>query len=184
MIRKIVTSVEDIVVEGGRSVVPVYRVGVAAAVVSNPFADEFVEDISQLRKEYSHALAEDLTPRLLAALGYGRSEVDVACFGKAALVGTSGEIEHGSAILHNLDFGGTVRDIIGGGDAMIPSVEKRGGPGSSLDVPLKNRHDASLVAYHQAIEFRIADAPGPDEILIALALGLGPRPFARIGRTE
>jgi hypothetical protein len=185
MIRKIVTYFEETLEDGGRAVQPSTRIAVVAAVIKNPFADRFEEDISALRTEFSERLARTLVPRALAVIAHGlENDVDVKCFGKAALVGTEGEIEHGSMLIHNMDFGGTFRDLIGGGDAMIPSAEKRGGPGATLDIPLKNRHDASLAAYHQTIEFRIPDAPAPDEIVVAAGISLSTRPHPRIGTRE
>lgn len=184
MIRKIVTFVDEIRVEGGRDVNPPYRSAAAAAIISNPFAGRYVDQLVELRKEYSKVLAELLVPRALHAIGFELDDLDVACFGKAALVGINGEIEHGSAIIHNMDFGGTVRDILGGGDAMIPSAEKRGGPGATLDIPLKNRHDASRAAYHQTMEIRVPDGPGADEILIAAGIAIGTRPHPGRGITD
>lgn len=185
MIRKVVTMVEETWVEGGKEVSPPTRIAVSAAVVSNPFSGKYEENIRPLREEYSLLLANTLVPRAIEALGIKSDENhEIACFGKASMVGTNGEIEHGSMIIHNMDFGGTFRDIIGGGDSMIPSAEKRGGPGASLDMPLKHNMDASLASYHQTIEFRIPDAPGPDEIVIAAAISVSTRPHPRLGITE
>ncbi|MFT3872637.1 MAG: amino acid synthesis family protein [Nocardioides sp.] len=184
MIRKVFTFVEETLIEGGQNVEGPCRAAVGAAIIDNPFAGGFTEDLTPLRAQYSKALAELLVPRALNAIGFGLDSIETACFGKAALVGLNGEIEHGSAIIHNMDFGGTVRDLLGGGDAMIPSVEKRGPAGSSLDIPLKNRHDAALAAFHQTVQIYVPDGPGADEILIAAGISLGPRPHPRIGVKE
>lgn len=184
MIRKITTFVDEIAVEGGKAVKPAYRAAAAAAIISNPFAGKYVDELIELREEYSKLLAHTLVPRVMDAIAFELDEIDIACFGKAALVGINGEIEHGSAIIHNMDFGGTFRDIIGGGDAMIPSVEKRGMAGATLDIPLKNRHDASRAYYHQTMEIRVPDGPGADEILIAAAISLGTRPHPGRGISD
>jgi len=184
MIRKVITLVEETYVEGGKDVDHPTRLAVSAAVISNPFAGRFVENLDPLKDEYAKVLAAALVERASQALKIGGGDNAVACFGKAFVVGMRGEIEHGAAIVHTMEFGGTVRDLLGGGAAMIPSVDKRGPAGSTLDVPLKNRHDASMIGYHQALEIRIPDAPGPDEIVIALGLSDGPRPHARLGPRE
>jgi hypothetical protein len=183
-IRQTHLFVNEVFTEGGREVSSRTRVAAAAAVMTNPFAGRYVEDLSPLKRDFSAELAKLVVPLAIAGVTAGVENPEIYCFGKGAVVGLNGEIEHGSALIHNLEFGKTFRDILGGGDSMLPSVEKRGGVGASIDVPLKHRHDASLVPFHQTFEIVVPDAPHPDEIIIIAAVSLGGRPHARIGGTE
>ena len=119
-LRKVVTIVEDVAREGGRPVAPPTRMVAAGAVVENPFAGRFVEDLEPLIDRYCEPLGELLTERALALLGAPAEGV-----GKGALVGLDGDVEHGSAVIHNLRFGNKVRDAIEG-TALLPAAEKRG----------------------------------------------------------
>jgi hypothetical protein len=173
-IRKLVTVVEEIRAEGGREVERPVRYAAAAAVVSNPFAGRYVADLQPLIEEYCEPLGRLLTERALAALA------DTAeCTGKGALVGLDGEIEHGSAIIHNLRFGNFVRDAVSG-TALLPAAEKRGAAGSPIDIALKHKDDHKIRSHHQTFEVRIPDAPRDDEIVIWVAFASGGRPHARL----
>jgi hypothetical protein len=173
-VRKLVTVVEEIRADGGVAVDPPVRVAAAAAVVANTLAGAYVEDLSPLAEEYCEPLGRLLVERALEALG-GPAEG----YGKGALVGLDGEVEHGSAILHNLTFGNPVRDAVDG-TSLLPSAEKCGGPGATLDLAVKHISDHKVRSHHQTFEVRVPDAPRPDEIVIWVVLAGAGRPHARL----
>jgi Amino acid synthesis len=174
-IRKVVTVVEDVCREGGREVEPPPRIAAVGAVIRNPLAGEYVEDVTPLIETYCEPLGEQLTARALALLG-----APAEAYGKGALVGLDGDVEHGSAIIHNLRFGNHVRDPVGG-TTLLPAAEKRGAAGASLDLAIKHITDQTVRSHHQTFEVRIADAPRADEIVIWVVLATGGRPHARLG---
>jgi hypothetical protein len=173
-IRKIVTVIEEVLAEGGRSVEPPTRIAAAGAVIDNPLAGRFVEDLVPLVDAYCEPLGRLLTERALRALAE-----PVEAYGKGALVGLDGEIEHGSAIIHNLRFGNQVREPVQG-SSLLPSAEKRSGPGASLDIAVKHKNDHTIRSHHQTFEVRIADAPRNDEIVVWVALASSGRPQSRL----
>ena len=174
-IRKIVTNVEEIRYEGFQTLEkPLHKCSVAAVIV-NPFAGSYAEDLSQLT-EYGEYLGEYLTKMAVKALGH----VPVHSYGKGAIIGLNGELEHGGAILHP-KLGKPMREVIGGGKAIIPSAKKVGPAGASLDVPLHYKDAAFVRTHYDAMEIRIPDAPKENEIVIALVFTDGGRPHARIG---
>src|SRR5262249_13864078 len=173
-IRKLVTVIEEVRIEGGAAVDPPVRVAAAGAVISNPLAGRYVDDLSPLADEYCAPLGHLLAGRALAALD-GRAEG----YGKGALVGLDGEVEHGSAILHNLTFGNPVRDAVNG-TSLLPSAEKYGAPGASLDLAIKHIADHKVRSHHQTFEVRVPDAPRPDEIVVWVVLATAGRPLARL----
>lgn len=169
------TVIEEVLSEAGRPLERPLRRVVAGAVIQNPLAGSYAEDLGDLI-EAGEMLGHILGKRAVAALG-GEA---VESFGKAAIVGTDGEREHAAALLHP-KLGGPLREVVGGGRAIIPSSKKMGGPGTSIDVPLHYK-DAMFVRSHfDAVEFRIADAPAPDQIVVAVAVTNGGRPHPRIG---
>jgi hypothetical protein len=173
--RKIFTLVEEIYLEGTRPVDPPARIAVAAVVIENPWAGMgFVEDLAPGIASTASDAGKLLTDRVMAALGG-----PVEAFGKAAIVGINGEIEHGSALIHTLQFGNHFRQAVGG-STLLPAVEKRAGTGTVFDIPLKHVQDATVRSHHQSFEVRVADAPHPDEILLALAAASGGRPQQRL----
>ncbi len=174
-IRKVVSIVEDVHAEGGRPVDPPLRISAAGAVVDNPFAGRWVDDLGPLIETYCEPLGMLLADRALELLG-GEAEA----YGKGALVGTDGEVEHGSAIIHNLRFGDRVRSPVEG-TSLLPSAEKRGAPGSPLDLAIKHKTDHRVRSHHQTFEVRIPDAPRPDEIVIWVVLASSGRPQSRLG---
>jgi hypothetical protein len=177
IIRKILTSVEETRLEMGREVSPPIRRAIAAMVLKNPFAGRYVEDLSELI-EASVPLGAELAARAIAALGVPGDHVQ--SFGKAAIVGEDGELEHAAALLHP-KMGAPVRSALGKGPALIPSAKKRGGPGTPIDIPLGHKDAAFVRSHFDAIEARITDAPMRDEILLCLALTTGGRPLPRVG---
>lgn len=176
-IRKLVTLTETTELEMGQPVSPPARRAYCAAVVANPCAGAYHADLTELiliGEEMGHLLAT----RCVAALGLDASTIQ--SFGKAAMVGENGEIEHAAAILHPR-LGAPLRNVLGGGKALVPSSKKMGGPGASLDIPLGHKDAAYVRSHFDAVEVRVADAPKPDEILIAIALAAGGRPLPRVG---
>lgn len=176
-IRKIVTFVEETREEMGRAVNPPTRRAAAAAVIANPCSGKFVEDLSELM-DVGEELGEILTERAVAALGIPGTSVE--SYGKAAVVGENGEIEHAAAILHP-KLGTPVRKALGKGAALIPSSKKRGGLGAAIDIPLGHKDAAFVRSHFDGMEVRIPDAPRSDEIVVAIAVTDSGRPLARVG---
>ena len=176
-IRKIVVQVEETFRAAGRVVEPPARKVAVAAVVANPCAGRYVEDLSVL-EELGADVAAVLAAQAMAALG---SAEPVTAYGKAAIVGTDGELEHAAAIMHP-KFGAPVRAAVGGGPSLIPSTKKLGGPGSTITMPLVNRDDIWSFDEMDAMEIAIPDAPHPDEVVVCLALATRGRPLARTRR--
>lgn len=176
-VRRIVTFVEDTCTEAGRTVSPPTRRAVAAAVIANPFAGRYVEDLTPLM-EIGEELGELLTERALAALGIPGDRVE--SFGKAAAVGEDGELEHAAALMHPR-LGAPVRRLLTKGAALIPSSKKRCGPGAAFDLPLGHKDAAKVRSHFDGIEVRIGDAPRADEIVVAVGLTDSGRPLPRVG---
>ncbi len=176
-IRKIVTFVEETRTEMGRVVNPPTRRAAAAAVIENPFAGKYVEDLTELM-EIGEELGALLTERAVAALGIAGPSAE--SYGKAAAVGENGELEHAAAILHP-KLGTPVRKTLGKGAALIPSSKKRGGTGVALDIPLGHKDAAFVRSHFDGMEIRVNDAPRANEILVAIAVTDSGRPLARVG---
>ena len=176
-IRKLVTIVEETRSEMGRSVDPPTRRAAAIAVIANPAAGRYVEDLSDLM-DIGEALGALLTERAVAALGIEGAMVE--SYGKAAAVGENGELEHAAAILHP-KLGAPVRKALGKGAALIPSSKKRGGPGVAFDIPLGHKDAAFVRSHFDGMEVRIVDAPRADEIVVAIAVTDSGRPLPRVG---
>jgi hypothetical protein len=176
-IRKIVTVVEETVTEMGRPVTPPTRRAAAVAVIENPFAGRYVDDLSELF-EIGEELGALLAEKAVAALGIEGSRAE--SYGKAAAVGENGELEHAAAILHP-KLGTPVRKVLGKGAALIPSSKKRGGPGVALDIPLGHKDAAYVRSHFDGMEVRIADAPRAGEIVVAVAVTDSGRPLPRVG---
>ena len=177
VIRKIVTVVEETLMEMGKDVNPPVRRAAAIAVIENPFAGRYVEDLSPLIA-IGEELGELLVKRAVAALGIDGTKVH--SYGKAAAVGENGELEHAAAILHP-KMGTPVRKALGKGAALIPSSKKRSGPGTTLDVPLGHKDAAFVRSHFDGMEVQINDAPRANEIMVALAVTNGGRPLPRVG---
>jgi hypothetical protein len=176
-IRKLVTFVEETRTEMGKAVNPPTRRAAAAAVIENPFAGRFVEDLTELM-EIGEELGALLTERAVAALGIAGPSAE--SYGKAAAVGENGELEHAAAILHP-KLGTPVRKVLGKGAALIPSSNKRGGPGVALDIPLGHKDAAFVRSHFDGMEIRVNDAPRANEILVAIAITDSGRPLPRVG---
>jgi hypothetical protein len=176
-VRKIVTFVEETHSEMDRAIVPPTRRAAAVAVIENPFAGKYVDDLSGLMS-IGEELGELLAARAIAALGIPGT--DVESYGKAAAVGENGELEHAAAILHP-KLGVPVRKALGKGAALIPSSKKRGGMGVALDIPLGHKDAAFVRSHFDGMEIRISDAPRANEIIVAIAVTDSGRPLARVG---
>jgi hypothetical protein len=176
-IRKVVTILEEVRSEMGRPVEPPSRRAAAIAVIANPFAGRFVEDLGDLI-DIGEELGALLAEKAVAALGIDGPRAEG--YGKAAAVGENGEIEHAAAILHP-KLGAPVRKVLGKGAALIPSSKKRGGPGVALDIPLGHKDAAFVRSHFDGMEVRINDAPRADEIMVAVAVTASGRPFPRVG---
>jgi hypothetical protein len=176
-IRKIATFVEETDREMDRDVSPPTKRAAAVAVIENPYAGKYVQDLSELM-EIGEELGELLTARAVAALGILGPSAE--SYGKAAAVGENGELEHAAAILHP-KLGTPVRRVLGKGAALIPSSKKRGGMGVTLDIPLGHKDAAFVRSHFDGMEVRINDAPRANEIMVAIAVTDSGRPLARVG---
>ncbi|MEL6317116.1 MAG: amino acid synthesis family protein [Pseudomonadota bacterium] len=176
-IRKILTVLEETRREGGREVSAPTRKAAAVAVIANPFAGRFVEDLSDLM-EIGAELGGLLGARCVEALGIAPAEAE--SYGKAAMVGVDGELEHAAAILHP-SLGAPLRAAVEKGAALVPSSKKMGGPGQPLDVPLGHKEAAYVRSHFDGMEVRLPDAPRAGELMVAIAVTDSGRPFPRVG---
>ncbi|KKM10388.1 peptide synthetase [Clostridiales bacterium PH28_bin88] len=176
-IRKIVTVVEETHADGLKKLNTPTRKAAAIAVIKNPFAGKFQEDLSELT-DAGEQLGKMLGERAVAALGIPKEKAE--SYGKGAIVGEQGELEHAAAILHP-KLGKPFREEVGGGKAIIPSAKKLGGPGTGLDVPLHYKDAAFVRTHYDAMEIRLPDGPRADEIVVALVVTDSGRPLPRIG---
>ena len=177
LIRKLTVIVEETHREADQPIQPPTRKAAAVAVIGNPFAGRHVEDLAEL-VEVGAMLGRLLAERAVAALGIPGGAAQG--YGKAAIVGEDGELEHAAAILHP-KLGAPVRAVLEKGAALIPSAKKRGGMGTAIDVPLGHKDAAYVRSHFDAMEVRIADAPRRDEILVAVVVTDSGRPLPRIG---
>ncbi|NGM86475.1 amino acid synthesis family protein [Parapusillimonas sp. SGNA-6] len=176
-IRKQLIIIEDTLSEMGKKVEPALRKAAAIAVLKNPFSGEYVEDLSTL-VDFGEILGERLGKAAVEALGIPSSQV--RGYGKAAIVGVDGELEHCAALIHP-KMGKPFRAAVNGGTAIIPSTKKRGGPGTRIDVPLFFKDDQWWMPYLDAMEVSVSDAPAPDEVVVVVVVTSGARPLARVG---
>lgn len=177
-LRKTVLYVEDTLIEGGRKAEKPLTLIAAAAVLKNPWAGRgYVEDLKPEIHAIAPVLGELLTAQILKAAGGGEA---VEGYGKAAVVGTSGELEHASALIHTLRFGNHYRNAVGA-KSYLSFTNTRGGANCPVVVPLMHKHDEGMRSHYLTIQFSILDAPGPDEVVVALGASIGGRPHHRIG---
>jgi len=176
--RKIVTYRETTYVEGGRDAPKPLDLIAAAAIITNPWAGRgFVEDLKPEIHAVAPILGELLTAEILRMTGGGEA---VEGYGKAAVVGTSGEVEHASALIHTLRFGNHYRKAVGA-KSYLSFTNTRGGPNCPIVIPLMHKADEGMRSHYLTIQFSILDAPAPDEIVVALGASIGGRPHHRIG---
>lgn len=176
-IRKIAVFLEETHSEMDRKVDPPTRRAAAVAVIQNPFAGKYVDDLSDLMT-IGEELGDLLATRAVSALGIPGNTVE--SYGKAAAVGENGELEHAAAILHP-KLGTPVRRVLGKGAALIPSSKKRGGLGVVLDIPLGHKDAAFVRSHFDGMEVRLNDAPRANEIMVAVAVTDSGRPLPRVG---
>ena len=176
-IRKLAVLLEETFTEADQEVRPPVRKAAALAVIQNPFAGKYVVDLSPLF-ELGAEMGELLGKRAVQALGAPAEKVQ--SYGKAAIVGADGELEHCAAILHP-KLGKPLRIAVGGGEAIIPSANKSGGPGTAIDVPLHFKDDEWRFPNFDSMEVRMPDAPRADEIVVAVVVTDSGRPHARVG---
>ena len=176
-IRRTMVCVDETRIEMGRSVEPPVRRAVAIAVIANPYAGRWSDSLDELV-----AIGEELGGLLGEACvkALGIAPDDAHSFGKAAIVGELGELEHAAAILHP-KLGAPLRRAVGKGAALVPSAKKMGGLGTAIDVPLGHKDAAFVRSHFDAIEARVPDAPRADEIVVAVAVTAAGRPHPRIG---
>lgn len=176
-IRKLVVSVEETRKEMGRTIDPPTRKAVAIAVIANPYAGRYSESLDELI-QIGEELGDLLGSRCVQALGIDGAAAQ--SYGKAAIVGEAGELEHAASILHP-KLGAPLRKVLQKGAALVPSAKKMGGQGTAIDVPLGHKDAAFVRSHFDGIEARIHDAPRAGEILVAVAVTDSGRPQPRIG---
>jgi hypothetical protein len=176
-IRKFYSVMEETHAEGQKVLDRPTRKAAAAAVFKNPYAGKYQEDLSLLI-EWGEKLGEIITRKAVAALGV--KPEDVQSYGKAAICGDSGELEHCAALMHP-KLGAPMRENVGGGKAIIPSAKKRGSSGTAIDVPLHFKNAAFVRSHFDAMEVRVPDAPKADELVLIVAVTDSGRPLARVG---
>ena len=177
-LRKIVTFDEDIYSEGGKEADPILRIIGVAAVLSNPWKGQgFVEDLQPEIKRIAPVMGKALTERLISMVGSGEK---IEAYGKAALAGTSCEIEHASAIIHTLQFGNFYREAVGA-KSYLGFTNTRGPANTQIQIPLMDKHDTGRRSHYLTVQFSIYDAPDVDEIVCALGAATSGRPHHRIG---
>jgi hypothetical protein len=178
-VRKLLTLTEEIFHEGGPPSTKTYRRGAALAVIENPFAGRYHADIQGFM-EGLKPLGLVLAGRLINALGGDAKAIEG--YGKGAIVGEAGEVEHGA--LWHAPGGYAMRELLGGAKAIVPSTKKVGGVGARLDVPVTHVNASYVRSHFDAIEVGITDAPRANEIVLVLAMTTGPRVHARAGGLE
>ncbi|MFT3717844.1 amino acid synthesis family protein [Pseudorhodoferax sp.] len=176
-IRKLLVQVEETRLEMGQPVTPPVRRALAMAVIANPYAGRYAENLDELIA-IGEELGGLLGERCVAALGIAPAQAEG--YGKAAIVGEAGELEHAAAILHP-KLGAPLRRAVERGAALVPSAKKVGGLGCAIDVPLGHKDAAFVRSHFDAIEARVPDAPRAGEIVVAVAVTAGGRPLPRVG---
>ena len=176
-IRKLIVQVDETRIEMGRAIDPPTRRALAIAVIANPYAGRYVDDLDELMA-IGEELGGLLGVRCVEALGIAPG--DAQSYGKAAIVGEAGELEHAAAILHPR-LGAPLRKAVERGAALVPSAKKRGGVGTSIDVPIGHKDAAFVRSHFDAMEARVPDAPRADEIVVAVVVTDSGRPSPRIG---
>ncbi len=176
-IRKLLVQVDETRIEMGQAIDPPTRRAVAMAVIENPYAGQYVPSLDELIA-IGEELGALLGQKCVAALGIAPGQAQ--SYGKAAIVGEAGELEHAAAILHP-KLGAPLRQAVEKGAALVPSSKKRGGMGTAIDVPLGHKDAAFVRSHFDAVEARVSDAPRPNEIVVAVAVTDSGRPLPRIG---
>ena len=176
-IRKTLLQIEHLMVEGGKKATPPLVMIAAVAVIKNPWRGRFVEDLKPEINAMAPPLGELLTKKIIDAAGSGQA---VQAYGKAAVVGAEGELEHASAFIHTLRFGNYYRQAVAA-KSYLSFCNTRGGVNAPIMIPLMDKNDASRRSHYLTIQLSIPDAPTAGEIVVALGAALGGRPHHRIG---
>jgi hypothetical protein len=176
-IRKLIVQVDETHIEMGRPIAPATRRAVAIAVIANPCAGRYSDNLDELTA-IGEELGGLLGAKCVEALGIRPDQAQ--SYGKAAIVGEAGELEHAAAILHP-KMGAPLRRAVSKGAALVPSSKKMGGLGTAIDVPLGHKDAAFVRSHFDAIEARVSDAPRANEIVVAIAVTDSGRPLARVG---
>jgi hypothetical protein len=176
-IRKYVVYDEETLIEGFRKAGTPLRMFAVAAVIENPWAGEYIEDLKPEILSIAPPLGKELTQRITNLVGGGDR---IEAYGKAAVVGLDGEIEHASALIHTLRFGNFYREAVGA-KSYLSFTNTRGPADSPIMIPLMDKNDAGRRSHYLTIQFSIADAPRSDEIVVAIGGSIGGRPHHRIG---
>ncbi|WP_104018929.1 amino acid synthesis family protein [Roseovarius nitratireducens] len=176
-IRKIVTYDEEIFIEGFRETDKPWRMFAVAAVLRNPWAGRFVEDLTPQIRAYGPVLGEMMTKRMIDLAGNGAA---IEAYGKAAVVGLDGEIEHASGLIHTLRFGNFYREAVEA-KSYLAFTNTRGTANAPIMVPLMDKNDAGRRSHYLTIQFSIPDAPRDDEVVVVLGAAMSGRPHHRIG---
>ncbi len=176
-IRKLVTFDEETLIEGFKPVDRPWRMFAVAAVVQNPWAGRFVEDLTPEIKAFGPKLGSLITERIIALAGGGAA---IEAYGKAGVVGLDGEVEHASALIHTLRFGNHYREAVDA-KSYLSFTNLRGAANAPIVVPLMDKNDAGRRSHYLTIQFSIPDAPRADELVIALGGATSGRPHHRIG---
>ncbi|MBX2826455.1 MAG: amino acid synthesis family protein [Gammaproteobacteria bacterium] len=176
-VRKYQVVVEETVQEMGRVIDPAVRKATAIAVIDNPFAGQYTEDLTELM-EIGAELGDVLGRKAVAALGISPAEAE--SYGKACVVGENGELEHAAAILHP-KLGAPLRAAVEKGAALVPSAKKRGTMGTPMDVPLGHKDAAYVRSHFDAMEVRVTDAPRANELMVCVSVTDSGRPLPRVG---
>jgi hypothetical protein len=176
-IRKLIVQVDETRIEMGRAIEPPTRKALAMAVIENPYAGVYSENLDALIA-IGDELGALLGQKCVEALGIAPAQAQ--SYGKAAIVGEAGELEHAAAILHP-KLGAPLRKAVEKGAALVPSAKKMGGLGTAIDVPLGHKDAAFVRSHFDAMEARVSDAPRANEIVVAVAVTASGRPLPRIG---
>lgn len=176
-IRKFVTYEEETLIEGFRQVGEPWRMFAVAAIVTNPWAGRFIDNLKPEIQAFGPILGAALTDRISTLAGSAEA---IEAYGKAAVVGLNGEIEHASGLIHTLRFGNHYREAVGA-KSYLAFTNTRGGANAPIMVPLMDKNDAGRRSHYLTIQFAISDAPRDDEIVVVLGGATGGRPHHRIG---
>ncbi|QJF50185.1 amino acid synthesis family protein [Roseobacter ponti] len=176
-IRKIVTYDEEVFIEGFRAAKTPWRMFAVAAVLRNPWAGRYVEDLTPEIRAYGPVLGSMMADRMIALAGSG---AQIEAYGKAAVVGLDGEIEHASGLIHTLRFGNFYREAVAA-KSYLAFTNTRGPANAPILVPLMDKNDAGRRSHYLTIQFAVPDAPRDDEVVVVLGAALSGRPHHRIG---
>ncbi len=176
-VRKYQVVVEETAIEQGKTISPATRKATAIAVIENPYAGVYQQDLESLM-EIGAEMGDELGRRAVAALGIEPPAAE--SYGKAVVVGENGELEHAAAILHPR-LGAPLRAAVERGAALVPSAKKMGGMGTPIDVPLGHKDAAYVRSHFDAMEVRVSDAPRANELMVCVSVTDSGRPLPRVG---